>query len=219
MECWGVRRAFQHRDVRIGWAPWVAVRPTQIRSKPDGGTLLKSLHKYSGLGYQSVRNPTGSPSPPLRLPVTINGGRYAWVYSRFGDVTGWVKLDDIERDLNSAQKPPLNGPGGYDFEIDRTLPLPKLANSCGKPSLTRPLRVVTARDTYLRYSPRGTAFHFLHAGDIVKLLLVNAEGRSFAFCEIVRASDGSTVYPGYRGWVWQNALGPITPGSRYTGWS
>jgi len=169
------------------------------------GTLIKSVPKGGGLGYQSVRNPTGDPNPPLRLPVTIDGIKYAWVYSRAGDRTGWIKYDDIEPDTNSLSKPALDGPGGYDFEVGRTPPLEKKPNSCGKISLTRPTRTITSRDTYLRYSPRGTAFHYLHKGDIVKVLLVNAEKDSFAFVEVLEAGSGSPVKPGYRGWILQNA--------------
>lgn len=213
MECYGIKRAFQHKDVRIGWAPFVAVRDTQIRSNPGAGTLLKNLPKNGGLGYQSVRNPTGDPNPPLRLPVTVKGEKYAWVYSRAEDKTGWVKLADIAPDPNAASKPALDGPGGYDFEIGRTPPLEKKSNSCGKISLTRPYRKVAARDTYLRYSPRGTAFHYLHKDDLVKLILVNAEKNTFAFCEVVSIRDweNSPVRPGYRGWIFQNALTPVSP--------
>lgn len=211
MECYGIKRAFQHKDVRIGWYPYVATKTTTIRSNPLTGSDLKVVGKGGGLGYQSVRNPLGDPNPPRRLPATIDGVAYAWVYARAGDITGWIPLADIGVDPNSASKPALDGPGGYDFEVGRTLPLEKKSNSCGKISLTRPLRVVTAREVYLRYSPRGTAFHFLHEGDVVKLLLVNAEKGSYAFVEIVASRQGSPARPGTRGWIWQNALGPIPP--------
>lgn len=208
-ECYGVRRAFMHKDVRIGWAPYVALQETEIRSNPGAGTLLKTVPKGGGLGYQSVRNPRGEANPSLRLPVTVYGEKYAWVYSRAGDVTGWIRLADIAKDPGAWQKPALDGPGGYDFEVNRTPPLEKKSNSCGKISLTRPLRRVKARDTYLRYSPRGTAYHFLHEGDVVKLLLVNAEGRSFAFVEVIGVRQGSPARVGTRGWILQNSLAKL----------
>ena len=69
---------------------------------------------------------------------------------------------------------PLDGPGNYDFEVGKTLPRLKKPNSCGKLSLFRPTRRVTATDVYLRYSGRGTAFHYLHhEGDIVRKLISN----------------------------------------------
>ncbi len=210
-ECYGVARAFQHPDVVIGWGPFVAIRPTEIRTNPGAGTLLKTLPKGGGMGYQSVRNPTSDPSPPLRLPVTVYGEKYAWVYSRAGTQTGWVKLADIAPDPNSASKPPLLGPGGWDFEIDRTPPRVKKPNNCGKLSATEPLRQVQATEVYLRYSARGTAFHYLHEGDVVKLLIVNAEHKAFAFVEVQEARQGSPLRKGTRGWVQQVALKPLEP--------
>lgn len=209
MECYGLKGAYQHPDVRIGWAPYVTTQDTEIRSDPDGGTLLKSLIKGSGVAWQSVRNPSGSPTPPLRMPIHRNGYTYVWVYSRAGTHTGWIRYDHIKEDSDSIFKPPLLGPGGFDFEIGRTLPLPKKPSSCGRVSHSRPKRKVKARETYLRYSERGTAFHYLHRGDIVQLLLVDA-AHGFAFCEVlVVYNPNSGARIGTRGWIQQEALEAI----------
>jgi hypothetical protein len=212
-ECHGFAKAYQHPDVRIGWAPYVAVTETEIRSNPGGGTLLKSLIKGGGVGYQSVRNPTGSLNPELRLPVHVYGEEYAWVYSRAGTITGWIRLADIAPDPNAGSKSPLRGPGGFDFEIGNPLtpPLPKRPSGCGSISKTKPLRRVASRETYLRYSPRGTAYHYLHKDDIVRLLLVDGP-HGFGFCEVVEARQGSPLRPGTRGWIQQMSLAPLVHG-------
>lgn len=207
-ECYGIKGAFQHPDVRIGWAPFVSLVETEVRTNPGGGHLLKSLIKGGGVAYQSVRNPNGSSNPALRPTVTVEGEEYAWVYTRAGDVTGWIRRDDIARDPNSASKPPLSGPGGLDFEIGRTTPLPKRPSGCGRVSKTKPLRRVAARETYLRYSPRGTAFHYLHRDDVVRLLLVDG-AHGFGFGEVISRAPNSAVKVGSRGWMMQESLEPV----------
>lgn len=210
MICHNVERAFQHPDVRIGWYPHVAIAETEVRTAPGAGTLLKTIPKTGGLGWQSTRNPQDQPLFPHKRPIfwkTPTEG-YAFCYTRAGSVTGWVREADIAPDPLSYTKPPLNGPGGYDFEVGRTEPRLKKANGCGKVSRTKPLRVVDRRDLYLRYSGRGTAFHYLHRGDIVRLLLVDAIG-GYGFIEVVSCSPRGPVHPGYRGWLEQAALAPI----------
>jgi hypothetical protein len=159
----------------------------------------------AGIGVQSARNPKRSPNPPQRQSVIgVDGARWVWCYSRAGSQTGWVRFDDIEyaRDLS---KPPLSGPARLDFEVGRTHPKAKKPSGCGKPSPTKPLRRVKSVDTYLRYSPRGTAFHHLHEGDLVRLLLVNGP-QGFAFCEVRKVGCNATAKVGSRGWILQNSL-------------
>lgn len=209
-ECHGIKRAYQHPDVRIGWFPKRTNQPTVITSDPVNGRVLKELIEHAGVGVQSVRNPAGLPDPEPRLAVTgPNGKRYLWCYSRAGTITGWIDAAHLETDPDAVSKSPLLGPGGFDFEVGRTEPLPKKASGCGSVSHTQPLRQVKTRETYLRYSPRGTAFHYLHKGDVIKLLIVDGP-HGFGFGEVVSAAEGSLLKRGARGWIQQVSLEPVT---------
>lgn len=208
MTCHGYDRAYTHPEVRIGWWPLRAVRETRIVTASLEGRTLKILQPGAGLGRQSVRNPRGLLAPsPRPAVVGADGYSYVWCYSRAGTITGWVRRQDVEVDPDSLSKPPLLGPGGLDFECDRTTPRIKLPSGCGDVSSRKPLRKVAARDTYLRYSPRGTAFHYLRRGDVVRLILVDGP-HGFAFCEVVSVGPGSLCRPGAQGWVTQVSLIP-----------
>jgi hypothetical protein len=52
---------------------------------------------------------------------------------------------------------------------------------------------------HLRYSPRGTSFHYLHRGDDVRVLLEHAG--EFSFVEVVDAAADGSARKGARGWV------------------
>lgn len=215
-ECHGIKRAYQHPDVCIGWYPMRTTEPTVIMTDPVNGTVIKELIQHAGVGRQSVRNPAALPEPEPRLAVSgPNGKRYLWCYSRAGSYTGWIDAALLEKDPDAASKSVLLGPGGFDFEVGRPRdngwvgPLPKRASGCGEVSKTQPLRRVKARDTYLRYSPRGTAFHYLHKGDVIKLLIVDGP-HGFGFGEIVSVAEGSLLKVGTRGWVTQISLEPVT---------
>lgn len=206
MTCFDIYRAFQHNEVLIGWRPYRTNQTTEIRTKPGCGNLVHTLDKGDGVGLQSARNPEGSSSPPGRLAfVTDDGTKYAWGYARSGSHTGWIKFDDLYYDPN-PEVPPLKGPGGFDFECDRTEPSEKSGPGCGKISKTKPTRTVVVRDVYLRFSPRGTALHYLHQGDVVRLLLVDGP-HGFAFCEVIQAASDGSATTGTRGWISHNALG------------
>ncbi len=207
MTCHGFERAFQHDEVRIGWYPYRALVETQIRTMPGAGPVKGVLAPGEGVGRQSVRNPVGS-TPKQRPSVRgADGDAYCWVYSRYRSNTGWVRALDIEHQADPAKKP-LTGPAYLDFEVGRTEPGPKKPSGCGRPSPTKPVRRVDVTDTYLRYSPRGTAFHYLHRNDTVRLLLVNGP-QGFAFCEVLTTSRSSACKPGAQGWVLASSLKPI----------
>ena len=210
MTCHGIKGAFQHPDVRIGWYPFRANRVLEVRTKPNGGQLIKTVPKYGGLALQSTRNPESEPlDPRQRIPILMPDGEiYSWVYTRTGTLQGWVNKAMIEVDPDAANKTPLLGPAKRDFEVGRTLPLPKMKSGCGNVSKTQPLRRVKVRETYLRYSPRGTAFHYLHEDDIVRLLIVDG-GHGFGFCEVISLTTGSAAKIGSRGWIQHVSLGPI----------
>ena len=202
MTCYGLDRAYMHPDVVIGWYPFAANVATEIRTSTHGrGRLLSPVRRGATVGVQSVRNPRSDPNPARR--PDFDG--YVWCYTLKGGFTGWVKLSDLVPRATPPESP-LDGPGGYDFEVGKTLPRLKRPNGCGKLSLFRPKRRVTATDVYLRYSGRGTAFHYLHEGDIVRKLISNGPG-GYAFVEVVRTAEpGGPVFSGYRGWVSQTHL-------------
>lgn len=203
--CHNLPGAYQHPDVRIGWAPYVCVDHTEIMTNPIWGKVRKIVPRGGGVAYQSARNPTGSKTPPLREPRIIDGIKYVWVYSRAGCIQGWVRRDQIQPDPDSLLKPALLGPAGYDFEIGRTDPLPKKPSGCGRLSTTKPIKTVSVTDTYLRYSPRGTAFHFLHKGDKIQLFIVDGP-HGFAFGEVVEVKPGSAARVGSKGWILHESL-------------
>ena len=186
-ECHNTPRAFQHPDVYIGWYPYRVKGPTAVRTAPSPaqhvGRTLKIVPTGGGVAVQSIRNPRQDPLPPRR--PSYRG--YIWVYTRNGAIQGWAPATEIEPDPQAASKPALDGPAGYDFEVGRTLPSgTKKPNGCGDVSPTKPVRYVIATDTYLRYSARGTAFHYLHSGDSVRILHSNCPG-GFAFVEVLHS--------------------------------
>ena len=202
MSCHGIEGAFQHPDVNIGWRRGTARAATTIRTKPGAGVVLHELDAGDGCGIQSVRNPDRDADPVTRPSVAGAGGQdYIWVYARDGGKTGWVRRADVERLPPSDDGHPLGGPTKLhlDFEVGVTTPKPKRPSSCGRPSPTQPNRTVTAAELHLRYSPRGTSFHYLHEGDMVQVLLVDAAG--FSFVKVVEAAPDGSARPGSRGWV------------------
>ena len=204
MTCYGVDRAFQHPDVRIGWYPMRTIEETELRTYPGSlGSLLRPVPKYGGVGRQSTRNPQDQPLNPHPRPE-VNG--WVWCYVRATGHTGWLPAASLEVDAGGADRPPLRGPGGYDFEVGRTEPMLKKPNGCGSLSKFQPHRMVKARTATLRYSARGTAFHYLHAMDKVKLLIVNAPG-GYALAEVTALANGRQ-FPvvGTRGWIAHDAL-------------
>ena len=209
MTCFDVPDAFGHREVNIGWFPFRAKRDTEIRTIPGAGNLIAPAPAGKGLGVQSVRNPDRKDIIPRRKAEPAADGRpWVWCYRRQGAKTGWINFDDIEPDADKS-KPPLTGPARLDFEVGRTSPGPHSASGCGRDVRGRPraerVRVVKAQDVYLRYSPRGTAKHYLHDGEEVLLLLVDGP-HGFAFAEVLASSDGNPAKPRTRGWILAAAL-------------
>lgn len=205
MPCHNLLGAFQHPEVVIGWYRCVAIHDTEVRSAPGAvGHVLKNVRAGATLGRQSVRNPKSSPTPARRPCVRVDGKLWAWCYTHAGSVTGWVNIADLEEEIDQT-KPPLRGPGGYDFEVGRSLPLPKKKNGCGDLSKTKPIRTIASLTVYLRYSGRGTAFHYLHRGDKVRVLIVNAPA-GYCFVEVIEVAPGSGARPGSRGWLTHDSL-------------
>ncbi len=207
MSCHGVTGAFQHQEVNIGWRLGEAKVETRIRTKPGAGEVLHVLEAGRRCGIQSVRNPDRKPDPVTRPSVTgANGHKYIWVYARAGGKTGWVRSNHIQRTGPSDPAHPLGGPTpqGHDFEVGLTEPKAKGPSSCGHRSASTPTMTVTAQEMHLRYSPRGTSFHYLHHGDKVKVLL-EAAGE-FSFVEVAHAAPDGSAHRGARGWVMRDFL-------------
>jgi hypothetical protein len=209
MTCFAVNQAFQHPEVNIGWFPFRAKRQTNIRTIPGAGNVIGSVEARRGLGVQSVRNPRHESQIARRgAEHARDGSLWVWCYRREGSTTGWICIDDIETDPD-PHKPPLKGPAGLDFEVGRTSPGHKSPSGCGDDIRDRSrqerARVVKAQDVYLRYSPRGTAKHYLHHGNKVLLLLANGP-HGFVFVEVLTCTEDSPARPGTRGWISAAAL-------------
>jgi hypothetical protein len=208
MSCHGLTGAFQHPDVNIGWRLGEAKVETTIRTKPGAGEVLHVLEPGRHCGIQSVRNPDRKLDPETRPPVPgANGHQYIWVYARKSGKTGWARKDHIER--TGPSRPPERPLGGpteerHDFEVGRTEPKRKSPSACGHRSANTPTKTVSAQEMHLRYSPRGTSFHYLHKGDKVKLLLDGAG--EFSFVEVIRAAADGSARRGTRGWVMRDFL-------------
>jgi hypothetical protein len=203
MSCHGQQGAFQHHEVNIGWRLGAARTATEVRTKPGAGVVLHRMDAGDGCGIQSVRNPDRRANPATRPSVPGAGDdRYIWVYARDGGITGWARSKDIRREPPGDPQHPLGGPTGlhHDFEIGLTKPkIKKGQSACGHPSAHTPQMTVVAEEMHLRYSPRGTSFHYLHRGDEVRALLVDAS--EFSFVEVVRAAADGSAKHGSRGWV------------------
>jgi hypothetical protein len=206
VSCHGIRAAYQHNEVNIGWFSFRAIRRTLVRTKPGAGNVIDFLDQGRYCGRQSVRNPHRKSDPAMRLSQRGADGQFhCWVYTRKETATGWVAVRDLDQ-FADPDKRPLTGPAGLDFEVGRGTPALKEPSGCGKVSGERPIKRVQARETYLRYSPRGTAFHYLHRGDLVKLLIVDGP-QGFCFVEVVQSSRDGGVPREARGWVLAESLG------------
>jgi hypothetical protein len=203
MSCHGQRGAFQHHEVNIGWRLGEARTATEIRTKPGAGVVLHRMDAGDGCGIQSVRNPERKARPATRPSVLGAGGeRYIWVYARDRGRTGWVRSQDILRRPPGNPAHPLGGPTPQhlDFEIGLTKPkIKKGRSACGRVSAQTPRRTVIAEEMHLRYSPRGTSFHYVHRGDELRVLLEHAG--EFSFVEVVDAAPDGSARAGARGWV------------------
>jgi hypothetical protein len=81
----------------------------------------------------------------------------------------------------------------------------KPPSGCGKLSVNRPIKAVDARDAHIRYSPHGTSFHYLHRGDHIKVLIVNAP-QGFHLVEVLQTDPDGSAHTGTRGWILAEAL-------------
>jgi hypothetical protein len=185
-------------ETNVGYYPNRLSRDATLRVGPgEQFRVLQQLRASQRVGRQSVRNPGRSAQPARR----DSRGGYAWVYVGDGGRSGWVRSDVLAPDPGGF----ADGPASQDFEIGsapgvrhapRTRLRPRFA--VGRPASGR--RIVHAREVYLRYAARSTAFSYLDRGDIVALRWL---GRSYACVEVVESSHTPQQT---RGWVSRDAL-------------
>lgn len=205
MPCHGIDGCFRGDEVNIGYRPYRVIAPTAIRTgRGPSFAAVVALDPGQGLGRQTIRNPGHDDLPPDRPPETGADGRpWIWVYARKHGGSGWIALDDTEP-ASSPPGRPCRGPAGFDFEPGLMPSKHGPHTSCGPtalgPARWRRRRVV--EDVYLRWSPDGTAFDYLHRDDIVELRCSGPRG--FAGVTVLEAQ---AHLPGTGGWVDANGLG------------
>ncbi|HEY6758523.1 MAG TPA: hypothetical protein VI318_03500 [Baekduia sp.] len=199
MSCHGVDGLFHGDEVNIGYRPYRAQFPTAIRTGrgPEYATVVV-LRAGQGLGRQTVRNPDHQDYPPNRPAEVGEDGRpWIWVYARSHGGSGWVPLDDVAATTSPPGRP-CRGPAGFDFEPGLMPSKRGPRTACGPANHlpARWRRRVVDQDVYLRWSPDGTAFDYLHQDDVVELRCGGP--RAYAGVTVV---DARAARAGVSGWV------------------
>jgi len=195
--------------VDVAYEPWRAVAFAKMRVGPSVAAPVvlardEVVVVEPGLhfGRQSTRNPRCLDHPPLRLAV--DGFVWGYVLAPGHRKSGWIPLAVLERDLGLDRE--ACGPAGADF--DRRDPTSCRGHCDGRPlaGVERAVgdAVVTARETYLRYSPRGTAYRYLVRGDAVRRLCRWRFGNNDYTGVEVRVAQWSPR--GGRGWTISSAV-------------
>jgi hypothetical protein len=204
------RGLYGQDKVDVAYEPWRAVRESALRLGPsadappvlDDDGVPVELGADQHLGRQSTRNPSCVDAPPLR--GAVQGFVWGYCLSPVAHKSGWMLLDDLERDTGAGEL--ACGPAGADF--DRRQPYSWGGHCDGRP-LTRVraasgVAVARAREVYLRYAPGSTAFRYLVTGDEVRQLVQWSSGSArWVGVEVRRAR---WVPRGGRGWVLAGAL-------------
>jgi hypothetical protein len=205
MSCHGIDGCYRGDEVNIGYRPYRTIRDTTIRTgRGEEFDVVVALRAGQGLGRQTVRNPDHLDLPPDRQPVTgTDGQAWVWVYARRHGGSGWIPLPDTERTTSPPGRP-CRGPAGFDFEPGVMPSKHGPHTSCGSSafgSADRRLRRVAPASAYLRWSPDGTAWDYLHRGDTVELRCHGPRG--FAGVTVL---DSRSVAAGDSGWIEESAL-------------
>ena len=205
MSCHGIDGCFRGDEVNIGYRPYRTIRDTALRSGPGAEfAVVVALDAGQGLGRQTVRNPDHLDLPPDRPAATGTDGRpWIWVYARRHGGSGWIPLADTEPTTSPPGRP-CRGPAGFDFEPGVMPSKHGPHTTCGSravgPAKWRRRRIGVP-SAYLRWSPDGTAWNYLHSGDAVE---VRCHGpRAFAGVTVIASR---TVDPGESGWIEESAL-------------
>jgi hypothetical protein len=210
MSCHRVDGCFRGDEVNIGYRPYRTTAPTAIRTgRSERHKIVVELRAGQGLGRQTVRNPDHDDLPPDRPPEAgADGGPWIWVYAPQLGGSGWIPLEDTEPAVSPPGRP-CRGPAGFDFEPGLMPSKHGPHTTCGSRALgpARRRRRRIRGDVYLRWSPDGTAFDYLHADDVVE---VHGWGpRAFACVIVVAAAD---LAPGTGGWVDRRMLTDLRAG-------
>ena len=195
--------------VDVAYEPWRATGFARLRVGPDGEapvvtargvevTIRQGLH----FGRQSVRNPGCADHPPLR--PAENGFVWGYVLPPGHKKSGWLPLDALEQDLGAERI--ACGPAGSDF--DRRDPSLCREHCDGRPLMgVAPAggnTTVGAREVYLRWCPRGTAFRYLVRGDDLRRLCRWESGaHDYTGIEVISARWTAARV---RGWVLTSSL-------------
>jgi hypothetical protein len=202
-------RIFGPDRVDAAYEPWRATAFARLRAGPsrEAPVVLvrgKEVHVRRGLHFarQSERNPRCSDHPRLRRAE--DGFVWGYVMPPGHKKSGWLPLDVLEPHPRFDEL--ACGPAGADF--DRRHP-----RRCGSHCDGQPIRdvarlkgttSVAAREVYLRWSPRGTAFRYLVRGDRVRRLCRWESGpHDYTGIEVVEARWAPVRA---RGWVLSSAL-------------
>lgn len=199
MSCHGIDGCFRGDEVNIGYRPYRATTATAVRTGRglDYATVV-ALRPGQGLGRQTVRNPGHDDYPPDRPAQAGDDGRpWIWVYARSQGGSGWIPLADVQSTVSPPGRP-CRGPAGFDFEPGLMPSKHGPRTTCGQRALG-PLAWRTRHvlgHVYVRWSPDGTAFDYLHAGDVVELRCRGP--RAFAGVSVLEAA---ALPAGAGGWV------------------
>jgi hypothetical protein len=202
-------RIYGPDEVDVAYEPWRAVGLARMRvgPSPTAPVVLardEEVIVEPGLhfGRQSTRNPRCADHPALR--AAVDGFAWGYVLPPGHRKSGWIPLDVLERDLGFLGL--ACGPARADF--DRRDPTSCRGHCDGRPLFGVELvggdAVVAAREAYLRYSPRGTAYRYLVRGDRVLRLCRWRSGNHDYTGIDVRAARWSQRSS--RGWVITSAL-------------
>jgi len=212
MPCRGIGGCLRGDEVNIGYRAYRTTVASAVRVARDpGARAVVRLSPGQGVGRQTVVNPGHLDEPDDRPAEAGADGRpWIWVYARRQGGSGWIPLGDLARDMQTPQ--PCRGPAGFDFEPGRMPSKHGPRTSCGAVPLGPPRRhrrVVRVSDVYLRYSPDGTAFDYLHEGDKVTVRCARGP-RGFA---CVRVDAAGLLARGTTGWVDERALAKFSHGA------
>jgi hypothetical protein len=202
-------RIFGPEQVDVAYEPWRVTGFAHLRVGPSGEAPVvlvrgKEVTVRPGLhcGRQSARNPGCADHPRLRR--VENAFVWGYVMPPGHKKSGWLSLEVLEQDLGFEGL--ACGPAGADF--DRRHPQRCGAHCDGKPiadvDRLRGTAAVSAREVYLRWSPRGTAFRYLVRADRVRRLARFRSGpHDYTAVEVL---DGRWTPAGTRGWVLSSGL-------------
>jgi hypothetical protein len=199
MPCHEIDGCFRGDEVNIGYRPYRTVTATALRTgRGPGYTTIVALEPGQGLGRQTVRNPDHDDLPPDRPPESGDDGQsWIWVYARRHGGSGWIPLSDTEPTTSPPGRP-CRGPAGFDFEPGIMPSKHGPHTSCGPRALgpARWRRRRVTDEVYLRWSPDGTAFDYLHSDDTVQFECSGPRG--FAGITVL---DAQALPTGTGGWV------------------